>query len=210
MLTGLRLLGKGLSKLGFNPCILHGGKGQDAREFALQALKDGSKNILVATDVAGRGIDVKNVSLVLNYDMAKSIEDYTHRIGRTGAFLCIRFVNYSSACCRNFQAAPAKMAVPLAFLRPTTRTFFTILSNASSSRPCRRAHQNSPITQTPKIKVASSCRKSDKMRNSSAAKDASRMKLFLYTSSSLSAMNKLHFLPLFICTHILKLSIIYS
>jgi ATP-dependent RNA helicase DDX23/PRP28 len=38
----------------------------------------------VATDVAGRGIDVKNVSLVLNYDMAKSIEDYTHRIGRTG------------------------------------------------------------------------------------------------------------------------------
>jgi ATP-dependent RNA helicase DDX23/PRP28 len=81
---GADLLGKGLTKLGFNPCILHGGKGQDAREFALQALKDGTKNILVATDVAGRGIDVKDVSLVLNYDMAKSIEDYTHRIGRTG------------------------------------------------------------------------------------------------------------------------------
>ncbi|KAI6211556.1 RNA helicase [Aphelenchoides besseyi] len=81
---GADLLGKGLTKLGFNPCILHGGKGQDAREFALQALKDGTKNILVATDVAGRGIDVKDVSLVLNYDMAKTIEDYTHRIGRTG------------------------------------------------------------------------------------------------------------------------------
>jgi len=39
---------------------------------------------LIATDVAGRGIDVKDVSLVLNYDMAKSIENYTHRIGRTG------------------------------------------------------------------------------------------------------------------------------
>ena len=81
---GADLLGKGLSKLGYNPCILHGGKGQDAREFALQALKDGSKDVLVATDVAGRGIDVKDVSLVLNYDMAKNIEDYTHRIGRTG------------------------------------------------------------------------------------------------------------------------------
>lgn len=71
----------------FNPCVLHGGKGQDAREYALAALKDGSKDILVATDVAGRGIDIKDVSLVLNYDMAKSIEDYTHRIGRTGSFL---------------------------------------------------------------------------------------------------------------------------
>ena len=39
---------------------------------------------MVATDVAGRGIDIKDVSMVINYDMAKTIEDYTHRIGRTG------------------------------------------------------------------------------------------------------------------------------
>lgn len=78
------MLAKGLTKLGFQPCVLHGGKGQDAREYSLAALKDGTKDILVATDVAGRGIDIKDVSLVLNYDMAKSIEDYTHRIGRTG------------------------------------------------------------------------------------------------------------------------------
>lgn len=44
----------------------------------------GSKDILVATNVAGRGIDIKDVSMVINYDMAKTIEDYTHRIGRTG------------------------------------------------------------------------------------------------------------------------------
>lgn len=80
------MLGKGLKNLGFNPCVLHGGKGQDAREYALEALKSGAHDILIATDVAGRGIDVKDVSLVLNYDMAKSIEDYTHRIGRTGNF----------------------------------------------------------------------------------------------------------------------------
>lgn len=81
---GADMLAKGLTKLGFAPCVLHGGKGQDAREYSLAALKDGTKDILVATDVAGRGIDIKDVSLVLNYDMAKSIEDYTHRIGRTG------------------------------------------------------------------------------------------------------------------------------
>jgi ATP-dependent RNA helicase DDX23/PRP28 len=53
---------------------LHGGKSQDQRESALAGLKDGSKEVLIATDVAGRGIDVKNVSLVVNFDMAKSIE----------------------------------------------------------------------------------------------------------------------------------------
>lgn len=81
---GADLLAKGLSKVGYNPCVLHGSKSQDLREFALQALKDGAKDILVATNVAGRGIDIKDVSLVINYDMAKSIEEYTHRIGRTG------------------------------------------------------------------------------------------------------------------------------
>lgn len=58
----------------FNACTLHGGKGQEQREFALASLKTGTKDILVATDVAGRGIDIKDVSLVINYDMAKTIE----------------------------------------------------------------------------------------------------------------------------------------
>lgn len=47
-------------------------------------ISGGTKDILVATNVAGRGIDIKDVSMVINYDMAKTIEDYTHRIGRTG------------------------------------------------------------------------------------------------------------------------------
>lgn len=70
--------------MGYNATTLHGGKGQDQREYALASLKEGSKDILVATDVAGRGIDIQDVSLVVNFDMAKSIENYTHRIGRTG------------------------------------------------------------------------------------------------------------------------------
>ncbi|XP_048756117.2 probable ATP-dependent RNA helicase DDX23 [Ostrea edulis] len=81
---GADVLAKSLEKMGYNACTLHGGKGQEQREFALASLKGGTKDILVATDVAGRGIDIKDVSVVINYDMAKSIEDYTHRIGRTG------------------------------------------------------------------------------------------------------------------------------
>lgn len=81
---GADVLAKGLEKMGYNACTLHGGKGQEQREYALASLKGGAKDILVATDVAGRGIDIKDVSMVINYDMAKTIEDYTHRIGRTG------------------------------------------------------------------------------------------------------------------------------
>lgn len=81
---GADALAKSLDKRDYKACTLHGGKGQEQREYALASLKNGEKDILVATDVAGRGIDIKNVSLVINYDMAKSIEDYTHRIGRTG------------------------------------------------------------------------------------------------------------------------------
>merc|ERR1712106_1149244 len=81
---GADVLAKGLEKMGYNAITLHGGKGQEQRQLALSGLKEGGKDILVATDVAGRGIDIKDVSLVINYDMAKSIEMYTHRIGRTG------------------------------------------------------------------------------------------------------------------------------
>ncbi|KAJ1512096.1 DEAD (Asp-Glu-Ala-Asp) box polypeptide 23 [Coelomomyces lativittatus] len=75
---------KYLSKEGYHPVGLHGGKSQDLRESSIGKLRRGEADILLATDVAGRGLDVPNVSLVVNFDMAKTIEDYTHRIGRTG------------------------------------------------------------------------------------------------------------------------------
>lgn len=63
-----------LESFGLKVVSLHGGKGQDQREAAISGLRSGQKDYLVATDVAGRGIDIKNVSLVINYDMPKSIE----------------------------------------------------------------------------------------------------------------------------------------
>lgn len=63
---------------------LHSGKNQEQREAALASLREGNSDILVATDLAGRGIDVPDVSLVVNFEMSKTIEAYIHRIGRTG------------------------------------------------------------------------------------------------------------------------------
>lgn len=73
------LLAKGL-KVGF----LHGDKRQRERERTLRAFKDGLFSILIATDVAARGIDVKDISHVINYTVPQTHDDYVHRIGRTG------------------------------------------------------------------------------------------------------------------------------
>jgi ATP-dependent RNA helicase DDX23/PRP28 len=75
---------KRLECFGWKVAQLHGDKSQVQREAAISSIKSGFNQILVATDVAGRGIDIPNVSLVLNYDMAKSVNEYLHRIGRTG------------------------------------------------------------------------------------------------------------------------------
>eukprot|EP00929_Paragymnodinium_shiwhaense_P015798 TRINITY_DN123903_c0_g1_i1.p1 TRINITY_DN123903_c0_g1~~TRINITY_DN123903_c0_g1_i1.p1 ORF type:complete len:744 (+),score=259.38 TRINITY_DN123903_c0_g1_i1:143-2374(+) len=78
------VLAKSLDNSGYRVCSLHGGKSQEQREWAMNSFKEGRYDILVATDVAGRGLDVEGVQMVLNFDMTKTIEDYTHRIGRTG------------------------------------------------------------------------------------------------------------------------------
>lgn len=67
-----------------NVTSIHGDKTQDARTRALQSFKDGSCPLLVATDVAARGLDIPNVEVVINYTFPLTIEDYIHRIGRTG------------------------------------------------------------------------------------------------------------------------------
>eukprot|EP00933_Yihiella_yeosuensis_P036460 TRINITY_DN3020_c3_g2_i1.p1 TRINITY_DN3020_c3_g2~~TRINITY_DN3020_c3_g2_i1.p1 ORF type:complete len:617 (-),score=107.66 TRINITY_DN3020_c3_g2_i1:304-2154(-) len=65
-------------------CVIHGDRSQHEREHALASFKSGRNPIMVATDVASRGLDIPNVHLVVNYDMPNSIDDYVHRIGRTG------------------------------------------------------------------------------------------------------------------------------
>lgn len=82
--TSVEFLHRRLDTLGYRSVALHGGKSQESREAAISSLRARHRDILIATDVAGRGIDIPDVSLVINYDAPKSIEDYIHRIGRTG------------------------------------------------------------------------------------------------------------------------------
>ena len=78
------LLNKSLLKHGFNSAALHGDMTQPARLETLQAFRDGKTQILVASDVAARGLDMPKVSHVFNFDVPNHAEDYVHRIGRTG------------------------------------------------------------------------------------------------------------------------------
>jgi ATP-dependent RNA helicase RhlE len=74
---------KGLSKAGFTAAAIHGNRSQNNRERALAGFKSGKILVLVATDIAARGLDIDNVSHVINYDLPHVPESYVHRIGRT-------------------------------------------------------------------------------------------------------------------------------
>jgi len=69
---------------GVNAVSIHGGKAQEDRVAAIAEFKSGQRDVLVATDVASKGLDFPDIQHVINYDMPKEIEDYVHRIGRTG------------------------------------------------------------------------------------------------------------------------------
>ncbi len=78
------VVAKSLVRHGFSAAPLHGDMVQSARTETLEAFKAGKINLLIATDVAGRGIDIQGLSHVFNYDIPFHAEDYVHRIGRTG------------------------------------------------------------------------------------------------------------------------------
>ena len=73
-----------LVRAGLEAAAIHGNKSQSARERALEGFKRGDLRVVVATDIAARGIDIKGLSHVINYDMPVDPESYVHRIGRTG------------------------------------------------------------------------------------------------------------------------------
>lgn len=81
---GADRLVRSLVKKGVQTAAIHGNKSQNARQNALLSFKNGKINVLIATDIAARGIDIKELPQVINYDLPADSETYVHRIGRTG------------------------------------------------------------------------------------------------------------------------------
>lgn len=81
---GVDRLSRMLNKQGFKTSVMHGNKSQNQRQRSLNQFREGVIDTLIATDVASRGIDVENITHVINYDLPETQEDYIHRIGRTG------------------------------------------------------------------------------------------------------------------------------
>lgn len=81
---GANRLSQRLERAGFGAPAIHGNKSQGARERALAGFRGGRTRVLVATDIAARGIDVDGVSHVINFDLPNEPESYVHRVGRTG------------------------------------------------------------------------------------------------------------------------------
>ncbi len=98
---GCARLARSLEREGLKTTALHGDKSQDERLKALDAFKKGEVDLLVCTDVAARGLDIKDVPAVFNFDIPFNAEDYIHRIGRTGragaSGLAVSFVSKSDA-----------------------------------------------------------------------------------------------------------------
>jgi superfamily II DNA/RNA helicase len=96
---GCARLARSLEREGLKTTALHGDKSQDERLKALDAFKKGEVDLLVCTDVAARGLDIKDVPAVFNFDVPFNAEDYVHRIGRTGragaSGLAVTFVSGS-------------------------------------------------------------------------------------------------------------------
>lgn len=81
---GCDMLTRSLRMDGFQARSMHGDKSQEERDWVLREFKSCQSTLLVATDVAARGLDVDDIRMVVNFDMPNNMEDYVHRIGRTG------------------------------------------------------------------------------------------------------------------------------
>ncbi len=81
---GAKRIARDIRNMGISATEIHGNRSQNQRKIALAGFANGKYRVMVATDIAARGIDVQHLSLVINFDLPDSSEDYVHRIGRTG------------------------------------------------------------------------------------------------------------------------------
>src|SRR5471030_775312 len=140
---------RALQKTGFAAEAIHGNKSQNQRERVLADFRTGKLRILIATDIAARGIDVDGVSHVVNYDLPNIPESYVHRIGRTARAgaegIAISFCDYEEAPFLRDIERLIRMAIPATDRRtgqrPAHRPAQQNAGNRNGGRPHRNGHQ---------------------------------------------------------------------
>jgi superfamily II DNA/RNA helicase len=139
--TTVRELNKTLQGAGFASSEIHGDMDQPARLAELQRFKDGKVNILVASDVAARGLDIKGVSHVFNYDTPWHPDDYVHRVGRTGR---------AGASGRAFTFVAPEDAEAIQNVEKLTGTELPVYEMAGgSAEPARKPREEKPREEQP-------------------------------------------------------------
>ncbi len=148
-----RRLARTLERVGINADAIHGDKTQEERQAALDGFKSGAIHVLVATDVAARGLDIKELPCVINYDVPFSAEDYVHRIGRTGRAgshgLAMMLATREDARLVDAIEKLTKQTFDQKPLHPLSRQARAEMRRASGSRPERRAERESERIDTP-------------------------------------------------------------
>ena len=136
---GANKITKDLNNAGIGAQAIHGNKSQSARQLALNNFKDGITRVLVATDIAARGIDVDELSHVINYDLPNIPETYVHRIGRTGrAGLCGVAISFcdeeEKAYLKDIQKVISK-SIPVVSQHPfpVSKTNIEVISNKDNN-----------------------------------------------------------------------------
>lgn len=139
---GADRVAKFLNKEKIAAASIHGDKSQNARQTALSNFKSGSVRVLVATDIAARGIDIEKLSCVFNFDLPNTPEDYVHRIGRTGRAGCEgRAISFSNIEEKEYVKSIEKLTrkkIPVIEGHPFPMTVFEIVPKETRQRPKRR------------------------------------------------------------------------
>jgi len=143
---GANRIVKDLNSDGIGAAAIHGNKSQTARQKALQEFRDGDLQVLVATDIAARGIDVDELAFVINFDLPNVPETYVHRIGRTGraqaSGIAISFCDQEErAFLRDIQRL-IKQDVPVVEDHPYPDDGSRVVSESSSSSQQQRSRSN--------------------------------------------------------------------
>jgi len=146
-----------LKKIDVEAVGIHGDRDQNERNIALQAFKNGKVSVIVATDVLARGIDISDVSMIINYNVPRAVEDYIHRIGRTGRYdkegTAVTLVNRQDQ--KYFEAIEKKVGNALRIVEVSKGDLDTMFEETDQDKPKKVSSKESSGKSTSRSEKSS-------------------------------------------------------